>query len=710
MALLQGDPPSIGGYRLLDRLGSGGMGTVYLAQGGESGRMVAVKVVHQQLADDMEFRIRFRQEVAAARRVSGAFTTPVVDADPEAERPWMATLYTPGRSLRAVVRDEGPLTDTGLRQLAVGLVEALRDIHRVGVIHRDLKPDNVLLTGDGPRVIDFGISRAPDHQTLTVTGRILGTPPYMSPEQLSAPHGVKQASDVFSLGSVLVFATTGHGPFDAGSPFLTYNVVHEPAAVAELSGTVREVVQWCLAKDPADRPTPDELLVAFRSAPEDDWGRRAALPPARAEADAAPVPARKPLSRRGALIAGAGALAAAGGLGSWAARVWDGADRPGTTGSGKPVRPLTGSSAAGAVPALEKANALQPAGWARWQQKATARDGDENISSCHASATVLVCASSPSTGQIAAFATGTGTRLWSRDSPLQTELLGLSHDGRLAYTLEESDARDGEGRVVAVDAATGKPVWSTPPGSANPYATCVRTSDLIIVFDVPNGLVAWHAQTGDRVWQAEDRGSNTQLYTAHDRVYRLTDDETLNGRRLQELSTEDGKILSAQSPGSMVPVAFAAETVLLRRPDGALVISDWQTQPTSTTLPSSMEFVEEDGTFYGVDPDGTVVAADARTGKRRWTTKTLPTTVQWPWSDRHFLHVSGKRVHVSNADGSVHCFASASGAPLWQTAPREDHPMSATGGRPAIAVYGDTVYLLTEGTVTALRPPQSDES
>lgn len=181
MALLQGDPPSIGGYRLLDRLGSGGMGTVYLAQGGESGRMVAVKVVHQQLADDMEFRIRFRQEVAAARRVSGAFTTPVVDADPEAERPWMATLYTPGRSLRAVVRDEGPLTDTGLRQLAVGLVEALRDIHRVGVIHRDLKPDNVLLTGDGPRVIDFGISRAPDHQTLTVTGRILGTLPTCLP-------------------------------------------------------------------------------------------------------------------------------------------------------------------------------------------------------------------------------------------------------------------------------------------------------------------------------------------------------------------------------------------------------------------------------------------------------------------------------------------------------------------------------------------------
>lgn len=145
MGLEHGDPRAVGGYRLLDRLGVGGMGTVYLARGTESGRLVAVKVVHQQYADDREFRIRFRQEVAAARRVSGAFTAPVVDADPEAERPWMATLYTPGRTLGAAVRDGGPLSGAPLRQLAVGLIEALRDMHRVAVIHRDLKPDNVLL-------------------------------------------------------------------------------------------------------------------------------------------------------------------------------------------------------------------------------------------------------------------------------------------------------------------------------------------------------------------------------------------------------------------------------------------------------------------------------------------------------------------------------------------------------------------------------------
>ncbi|WP_372350991.1 protein kinase [Streptomyces sp. KL116D] len=154
-----------------------------------------------QYAQDEEFRVRFRQEVAAARRVSGAFTAPVVDADPEAEQPWMATLYVPGRTLGSVVAETGPLGGRELRLLALGLVEALRDIHRAGVVHRDLKPGNVLMAEDGPRVIDFGISHAADHQALTVTGRLMGTPPFMSPEQFASPRDVTAASDVFSLGS-----------------------------------------------------------------------------------------------------------------------------------------------------------------------------------------------------------------------------------------------------------------------------------------------------------------------------------------------------------------------------------------------------------------------------------------------------------------------------------------------------------------------------
>src|SRR5690242_19254821 len=203
--LSAGDPKIMGDYRLLDRLGSGGMGVVYLARS-PSGRQVAVKVVHAQFAEDEEFRTRFRQEVAAARRVSGAFTAPVVDADPEAERPWMATQFIPGPTLSEHVKRNGPMAPAELRRLMAGLAEALRDIHRVGVVHRDLKPSNVLLADDGPRVIDFGISRPKDSELRTETGKLIGTPPFMAPEQFRRPREVGPAADIFALGSVLVHA------------------------------------------------------------------------------------------------------------------------------------------------------------------------------------------------------------------------------------------------------------------------------------------------------------------------------------------------------------------------------------------------------------------------------------------------------------------------------------------------------------------------
>lgn len=209
MLLHKDDPRSVGGYKLVDRLGSGGMGVVYRGRA-RSGREVAVKVVHSQYAEDPVFRARFRQEIEAVRKVSGAFTAPVVDADPEAVRPWMATQYVPGLSLAARIGDQGPLKGTELRRLTLGLVEALRDIHRAGVVHRDLKPANVLIADDGPRVIDFGISRAAeDHKTLTETGQMIGTPPFMSPEQLTDARSVEPASDVFS--SVLCSSSPSRG-------------------------------------------------------------------------------------------------------------------------------------------------------------------------------------------------------------------------------------------------------------------------------------------------------------------------------------------------------------------------------------------------------------------------------------------------------------------------------------------------------------------
>ncbi|WP_260613762.1 serine/threonine-protein kinase, partial [Streptomyces sp. WAC05858] len=269
MPLATGDPESIGGYTLVDRLGSGGMGVVYLGRSA-SGRQVALKLVHEQYAQDEEFRTRFRQEVAAARRVSGAFTAPVVDADPEADRPWMATLYVPGRTLSEVVRKNGPLDGHTLRTLGLGLVEALREIHRAGVVHRDLKPANILLAEDGPRVIDFGISRAVDSQTLTVTiGRVLGTPPFMSPEQLRSPRDVTAASDVFSLGSLLVFAARGSSPFESDSPYLSgYQVMYEHPTLDEVPTPLRGIAERCLAKEPEARPKLDELHPMLRALPD----------------------------------------------------------------------------------------------------------------------------------------------------------------------------------------------------------------------------------------------------------------------------------------------------------------------------------------------------------------------------------------------------------------------------------------------------------
>ncbi|GHD50479.1 serine/threonine protein kinase [Streptomyces mirabilis] len=261
------EPTVVGPYRLLGRLGAGGMGRVYLGRSA-GGRTVAVKIVHPHFALDEEFRARFRREVEAARRVGGAWTAPVLDADPEASVPWVATGYAAGPSLAAAVADAGgPLPAHSVRVLGAGLAEALTAVHALGLVHRDVKPSNVLLTLDGPLLIDFGIARATDGTaSLTSTGVSVGSPGYMSPEQILGK-GVTGAADVFSLGAVLVYAATGESPFPGdSSAALLYKVVHEEPRLGSLDGELRELVAACLAKDPAVRPTPGE--VAGRLAPE----------------------------------------------------------------------------------------------------------------------------------------------------------------------------------------------------------------------------------------------------------------------------------------------------------------------------------------------------------------------------------------------------------------------------------------------------------
>ncbi|WP_062640067.1 serine/threonine protein kinase [Streptomyces maremycinicus] len=265
------EPTTVGPYRLLGRLGAGGMGRVYLGRSA-GGRTVAVKIVHPHLALDEEFRARFRREVEAARRVGGAWTAPVLDADPEAPVPWVATGFAAGPSLAAAVASGGgPLPEHSVRVLGAGLAEALGAVHELGLVHRDVKPSNVLLTVDGPLLIDFGIARATDGTaSLTSTGVSVGSPGYMAPEQILG-RVASGAADVFSLGAVLAYAATGRPPFPGdSSAALLYKVVHEQPELGEpdsgLRGELRAVVEACLSKDPAARPAPAE--VARRLAPE----------------------------------------------------------------------------------------------------------------------------------------------------------------------------------------------------------------------------------------------------------------------------------------------------------------------------------------------------------------------------------------------------------------------------------------------------------
>lgn len=364
--LLPGDPERLGSVSLLGRLGAGGMGTVYLGRT-PGGLTVAVKTVHEHLAAEPHFRERFRREAAAARAVTGAHTAAVLDADPESARPWLATAYLPGVTLRHAVAATGPLEPTAVRSLGAALAEALTDIHGAGLVHRDLKPSNVLITADGPRVIDFGIARAIGDHGLTGAGDVIGTPGFIAPEQITgaivtgAPRtrgAVTGAADVFALGAVLVFAATGRSPFgSATGAVLLYRAVHEDPDLTGVPEEVRELAAACLEKDPGRRPTVAEVLDTAADPGAPLWWRAEPLrslvlgetaapgAPAAPEAPAAPAPtaptaptaatvrgptpqprthplpspppptsaksvaARRELTRRGLLLAGGGGVA-----------------------------------------------------------------------------------------------------------------------------------------------------------------------------------------------------------------------------------------------------------------------------------------------------------------------------------------------------------------------------------------------------------------
>lgn len=284
--LTQHDPRRIGPFEVLGRLGAGGMGLVYLARSA-SGRRVAIKTVRTELAEDQLFRVRFSREVEAARAVSGFYTAAVVDADARAAVPWLATAYVPAPSLEEIVNECGPLPAQAVRWLAAGVAEALQSIHGAGLVHRDLKPSNVLVVEDGPRVIDFGIASGVSNTRLTMTNVAVGTPAYMSPEQAKDSRSVTGASDVFSLGSMLVFAATGHAPFHGANPVETvFMLLREGPDLEGLPDELRPLIESCMQMDATGRPNPADLQAQLAphlfGSGSDDSGTASAWLPERA--------------------------------------------------------------------------------------------------------------------------------------------------------------------------------------------------------------------------------------------------------------------------------------------------------------------------------------------------------------------------------------------------------------------------------------------
>ncbi|MFF1846641.1 serine/threonine-protein kinase [Streptomyces sp. NPDC058217] len=253
------DPPVVAGYRLTARLGAGGMGRVYLSHT-QGGRPVAIKVVRPELADDPDFRRRFRREMEAARRVRGAYTAELIDGDADGAPPWLATLYVPGPSLAEAVGRAGGLPVPAVLWLTAGVAEALQAIHGSGIVHRDLKPSNVLLASDGPRVIDFGISLATGVSSHTATGSTIGTPQFMAPEQASGG-AVTAATDVFALGQIAAFAALGEPLYgDGPAVSVLYRIVHSEPDLSLLPTRLRPLIARCLAADPAERATLAEVV------------------------------------------------------------------------------------------------------------------------------------------------------------------------------------------------------------------------------------------------------------------------------------------------------------------------------------------------------------------------------------------------------------------------------------------------------------------
>ncbi|MEY9993306.1 outer membrane protein assembly factor BamB [Streptomyces sp. V4I8] len=663
-------PEYAGHYLLESHLGAGGMGVVHLARS-TSGMQLAVKVVHAEFARDPEFRGRFRQEVGAARRVSGAFTAPVVDADPEAERPWMATLFIPGPTLSDQVKRNGPMEPAQLRRLMAGLAEALRDIHRVGVVHRDLKPSNVLLADDGPKVIDFGISRPKDSELRTETGKLIGTPPFMAPEQFRRPREVGPAADIFALGSVMVHAATGRGPFDSDSPYVVaYQVVHDEPDLTGVPENLAPLIVRCLAKEPEDRPTPDELMRELRSvaASYDTQAfipaqRTTQEPPApdaestaeakaeqkverKAERGAEPDPgagekAEQPRGRRRRRLAlGAGAVA----LASVAALV--------------SVQLLAGADPT-PDPASPRTTAAGFSGWATPAPK-------EGTPQCSHGAGKVVCAQS---GLVFALDPPDGRLLWRH--PVDTS--EASGPPAVAGGLVHPWSGQGR-RLEALDPATGKARWQQ---SVPAYTDSVAAGGMLLLTGADGTVTGVDGASGDTKWSRRVPGHQAPdvvSFAGDPLAYTTSTSVDGSSTRVTALDPATGDARwDARLKGTLKPVGTADGSVFFVSIEG--VYSDAQAvvryspaERTSRRVPLPLPLSRAHGAVRGnvaylVGGDGTLIAVDMEARKQLWSLETSVLRTSSPVTD-------GRHVYVTAPDGRLLAVDAGDGRLLGQTPPR----------------------------------------
>ncbi|MFD0686247.1 outer membrane protein assembly factor BamB family protein [Actinomadura fibrosa] len=622
--LLAEDPRRIGGYRVLGRLGAGGMGTVYLGRSA-AGLPVAIKVIHAGRADEPSFRARFAREVTAARAVSGAFTAPVIDADPDAADPWLVTAYLPGLSLQEAVAQHGPLPVPAVFGLGASLAEALLSVHRAGVVHRDLKPANVMLAPDGPRLIDFGIAHAVGAAVVTRTGHMVGSPGYLPPEQATGGD-TGPAGDVFSLGAVLAFAATGEGPFGRGpAEALIYRLVHDaPRLDAVPDPELRALIAACLAKQPEQRPGLDWLLPRFAARSPDvhvlqgtGW-----LPgPVAAEiAQAERAPAGSGPGRRRVLVAGAaaGTVAVLGGgaaLTAWLTRPDD----------RKP-------KAAASVPATPVASAT-------------------------------ATAPPPKAKQV-----------WKHD-------LGVDPYGGLAAGNGVLVASGDQGRLIALDARTGRERWRHRYGDRGEGAASWRTPvmagrDLYVGWPETGGpLFAFDAATGRERWRspvsddARDPAAGAGRVFAGGRGTAFVAVDAATGAERWRRTLGD---LITAAPSVDGRIVFVNTDDAVHALDAASGRPRWKhAMPKGPTGERAEGPVAANGLVYCPGASGELLALDAATGKKRWSF-IGGTEVGRP-------AVSGGTVYVSDGSGNVNALDAATGAVRWRYPTGEDEI-----GRPAL--------------------------